>query len=38
MPPWDKHDAFQSLVINMSLQQVSDYENNNKYRKNPKIH
>ena len=38
MPRLDDNDNWFSYVINKTLQQVIDYENNSKYRQNPKIH
>ena len=37
LPRWDENGFCHSYVINMALQQVTNYENNNKYGKNQKF-
>ena len=36
MPRWDDNDVWHPKVINKTLQQINDYENNNKYCQKPK--
>ena len=37
MPRCDDKDVFHPKVINKTLQQITDYESNNKYSQNPKV-
>ena len=37
MPRWDKNNVCHPNRMNKTLQQISDYENNNKYSQNSKI-
>ena len=37
MPRLDEKDVFHLKLINKTLQQITDYENKNKYSQNPKI-
>ena len=37
MPLWDNNDVCHPKVISKTLQQITDYENNNKISQNPKI-
>ena len=37
MPRWDDNNVLHSQFIDKTLHQVTDYENSNKYRQNPKM-